>query len=151
MKIEAIPTWKIKAILDDPYCRGIDGADYEPYKEDLYNELRIRENRQALKEEKSIYLCKDEPTKRTAIALTDDEKEMIQNIAAHKNCSMNHVLNELALKSFTADLEQTKTVSTNIVQIRLKKSMHDELTNLAKNKQMSIKEIIMQTFEQEYM
>jgi len=34
-QLKFIPTWKIKEILEDPYCRGVDGKDYEPYKSEL--------------------------------------------------------------------------------------------------------------------
>ena len=43
--LKYIPTWKIKEILNDPYCRGIDGADYEPVKEELQNILNERESK----------------------------------------------------------------------------------------------------------
>ena len=43
--LKYIPTWKIEDILNDPYCRGIDGADYEPYKEELQQILWERQNK----------------------------------------------------------------------------------------------------------
>ena len=39
------PTFRIKAVLDDPYCRGIDGKDYEEIREELQYELWERENK----------------------------------------------------------------------------------------------------------
>ena len=44
-----IPTWKIKEILEEPYCRGIDGKDYGPYKEELESILWDRVAKQDLK------------------------------------------------------------------------------------------------------
>lgn len=43
-KLKYIPTKKIKEILNDPYTRGIDGRDYEPFKEILENILYERDN-----------------------------------------------------------------------------------------------------------
>lgn len=45
MKIKCWPTFRIKAVLDDPYYRGIDGKDYEDIKDELQNELYERENK----------------------------------------------------------------------------------------------------------
>jgi hypothetical protein len=45
--IKYIPTWKIKEILEEPYCRGIDGKDYMPLKEELQNELWKRESKKS--------------------------------------------------------------------------------------------------------
>jgi len=44
--LKYIPTWKIKEILNDPYCRGIDGADYQPYKDELEQILWNRLNKE---------------------------------------------------------------------------------------------------------
>ena len=43
--LKYIPTWKIKEILNDPYCRGIDGKDYYPVKNELEDILFIREEK----------------------------------------------------------------------------------------------------------
>lgn len=40
--LKYIPTKKIKEILAEPYCRGIDGAEYEEVKEELENILWAR-------------------------------------------------------------------------------------------------------------
>lgn len=40
--VDAMPTWKLKEILNDPYTRGIDGADYEPVREYLEQALWAR-------------------------------------------------------------------------------------------------------------
>ncbi len=40
-----IPTWKLQAILENPYCVGVDGCDYHPYKEELESILFERLNR----------------------------------------------------------------------------------------------------------
>lgn len=54
--LDAIPTWKIKEILNSPYCTGIDGADYEPVKEYLeailYERLEAESLRQVKEQEK---------------------------------------------------------------------------------------------------
>ena len=42
MQLKFIPTWKIKEILSDPYTRGIDGQDYEPFREELQDILDDR-------------------------------------------------------------------------------------------------------------
>lgn len=41
---EQMPTWKLREILNNPLCAGIDGADYEPHKETLQTELWKRDN-----------------------------------------------------------------------------------------------------------
>ena len=48
------PTWKISEVLADPYCRGINGADYEDIKEELEHELYSRENKAMEKKLNSV-------------------------------------------------------------------------------------------------
>ena len=38
-----IPTYRLKEILSENYCRGVNGEDYEPYREELEDILRERE------------------------------------------------------------------------------------------------------------
>ena len=40
-----MPTSTILAILNDPYTRGVDGADYEPYRFELEQELWRRDEK----------------------------------------------------------------------------------------------------------
>lgn len=42
----AMPTWKLREILNDPYTRGIDGEDYGPIREELEQELWARADRE---------------------------------------------------------------------------------------------------------
>lgn len=44
--IKYIPTAKLKQILDSHHCTGIDGADYEPVKDELNQILWERLNRE---------------------------------------------------------------------------------------------------------
>ena len=44
--LKYIPTWKIREILNDPYTRGIDGADYEQVRPELEQILWEREDRE---------------------------------------------------------------------------------------------------------
>lgn len=53
--LKYIPTWKIEEILNDEYCRGIDGKDYEPVKEELEAILWERQNK--AEESKYEALC----------------------------------------------------------------------------------------------
>jgi hypothetical protein len=48
--LDAMPTWKIKEILNHPLCTGIDGEDYEPVKEYLERILYARLEAESLKE-----------------------------------------------------------------------------------------------------
>ena len=48
--LKYIPTWKIKEILNEPYCRGIDGKDYEPVKEELQQILWERQSKEVFNE-----------------------------------------------------------------------------------------------------
>lgn len=36
------PTKKLEEVLDDPYCRGVDGHDYGPYEYELRDVLNER-------------------------------------------------------------------------------------------------------------
>ena len=49
--LHAIPTVTIRAILNSPYCVGVDGADYYPVKEEseaILYERQARESEKAL-------------------------------------------------------------------------------------------------------
>ena len=41
--LKFIPNWKIVEILNHPYCQGIDGKDYGPFKEELQDIIWQRE------------------------------------------------------------------------------------------------------------
>ena len=45
-------TFRIREVLADHYCRGVDGYDYEEIKEELQAELWKREAKEAEKREK---------------------------------------------------------------------------------------------------
>ena len=52
--LKFIPTWKIVEILNHPYCQGIDGKDYGPYKEELQDILWQRQAKIAEKENQDL-------------------------------------------------------------------------------------------------
>ena len=52
--LKYIPTKKLQEILDSNHCTGIDGADYEPVREELEQILWERQNRQADAEMKKM-------------------------------------------------------------------------------------------------
>lgn len=41
-------TWKLREVLNDHYCRGIDGKDFEPQRDELASELYRRDARIAV-------------------------------------------------------------------------------------------------------
>lgn len=45
MSIKKWTTTKIKEVLDENYCRGVNGADYNDIKKELEDELYERENK----------------------------------------------------------------------------------------------------------
>lgn len=45
-----VPTFRLEAIINDPYTRGVNGKDYEQYREEIQEELYQRYNRGILKE-----------------------------------------------------------------------------------------------------
>ena len=45
-----VPTFRLEAIINDPYTRGANGKDYEQYREEIQEELYQRYNRGILKE-----------------------------------------------------------------------------------------------------
>jgi len=44
--VSKFTTTLLRAILNDPYTRGIDGHDYEPMRHELEEELRKREHKE---------------------------------------------------------------------------------------------------------
>ncbi len=52
--LDAVPTWKLKEILEHPHCQGIDGADYEPVKHELLSDYWHRCNSEAEKQFKQF-------------------------------------------------------------------------------------------------
>ena len=54
IKIHNIPTWKLKEILEHPYCQGVDGKDYEPLKEEMQAELWKRQDKENEKYSKQL-------------------------------------------------------------------------------------------------
>lgn len=42
----SMPTFRLREILNHPYCQGIDGKDYMPIKEELEAELWKREQKE---------------------------------------------------------------------------------------------------------
>ena len=58
----SMPTFRLREILNHPYCQGIDGKDYMPIKEELEAELWKREQKehdelikQRVREEKEYF------------------------------------------------------------------------------------------------
>lgn len=45
MSLKHWTTTRIKEVLNENYCRGVNGADYESIKPELENELYERENK----------------------------------------------------------------------------------------------------------
>jgi hypothetical protein len=47
------PTAKLKEVIDEPYNRGIDGHDYQPYIEEIKDQYYKRQLKKQLREEKN--------------------------------------------------------------------------------------------------
>ena len=45
-----VPTFRLEAIINDPYTRGVNGKDYEQYRQEIQEELYERYNRNLQKE-----------------------------------------------------------------------------------------------------
>ena len=50
------PTKKLAEIIDEPYNRGIDGHDYQPYIDEIKAEYYKRQLKKQLREEKNEYI-----------------------------------------------------------------------------------------------
>jgi len=77
--LKYIPTWKIREILAEPYCRGIDGKDYEQDKDELAKILWQREDK-IMQQQTEAIMNRDElpPVITTDIWEDKTAQELIQ-------------------------------------------------------------------------